>query len=336
MAQAADNPANETSADDAKGDAGFFVIPLTSLRVDSVTDFDIYFRPRPDQPYVLYAERNVRFTEDARQRLVDNNVQSVFIRADQLAAYRRYIESNLATLMADPAVEMVQKSEFLYASASGVVEALLDDEPTPEGVQRTKDVARETVGFLLNDPQVFGCLLRAISSVYHIYTHSVNVVTYSVALGEFAGFHDPATLREMAIGALLHDIGKCRLDSAILDKPNPLTEGEWQLMREHPKVGYDLLSDTGVVGEIALDIVLHHHENMRGSGYPDGLDPDQLSPFVRIVTIADCFDALTTDRPFQRAMTSFDALSLMKRQIAIELDRDCFRDFVSLMGAMEE
>ena len=330
MAQAADDQANRS-----RGGAEFFPVPLTSLRVDTMTSFDIYFRPRADQPFVLYAERNVRFTDAARQRLVDHNIGRVFIRADQFGAYRRYIESNLPATMSDPAIGMDKKSEFLYGAACGVVESLLEEEPSPDGVRRGKGVVRETVGFMLQDEKVFGCLLRAISTVYRIYTHSVNVVTYSVALAEHAGHRDPATLRELAVGALLHDIGKCQIDPAILNKPSGLTENEWEIMRRHPKIGYDMLAATDSVGEIALDIVLHHHENMRGDGYPDGLEPDRLSPLVRIVTIADCFDALTTDRPFQKAMTSFDALSLMREEIAVALDRDSFRHFVSLMGAVK-
>jgi len=330
MAQAVDEQANH-----GRGGAEFSPVPLTSLRVDSTTSFDIYFRPRLDQPFVLYAERNAQFTDAARQRLVDYNIDSVFIRADQLGAYRRYIESNLSAILSDPAIGMDQKSTFLYGSACGVVESLLKEAPSPESVRRGKEVVRETVGFMLQDERVFGCLLRAVSTVYRIYTHSVNVVTYSVALAQYAGYRDPATLREVAMGALLHDIGKCKIDPAILDKPGGLSENEWEIMRQHPRIGYDMLAATDSVGEIALDIVLHHHENMRGDGYPDGLDPERLSPLVRIATIADCFDALTTDRPFQEAMTSFDALSLMREQIAVALDRDTFRDFVSLMGAVK-
>jgi len=330
MAQAADDQANRS-----RSGAEFTAVPLTSLRVDSMTSFDIYFRPRLDQPFVLYAERNVQFTDAARQRLVDHNIDSVFIRADQLGAYRRYIEGNLPAIISDATIGMDQKSAFLYGSACGVVESLLEEAPSPDGVRRGKEVVRETVGFMLQDEKVFGCLLRAISTVYRIYSHSVNVVTYSVALAEHAGHRDPATLRELAMGALLHDIGKCKIDPAILDKPSGLSENEWEIMRQHPQIGYDMLATTDSVGEIALDIVLHHHENMRGDGYPDGLEPERLSPLVRIVTIADCFDALTTDRPFQEAMTSFDALSLMGEQIAVALDRDSFRDFVSLMGAVK-
>jgi len=103
-------------------------------------------------------------------------------------------------------------------------------------------------------------------------------------------------------------------------------------MKLHPVHGHELLSSTGTISEIALDIVLHHHEKIRGAGYPDNLKGSAISRFVRIVTISDIFDALTTDRPFQKARTTFAALSFMRSQVANDLDADLFRIFVSMMG----
>jgi HD-GYP domain-containing protein (c-di-GMP phosphodiesterase class II) len=202
-----------------------------------------------------------------------------------------------------------------------------------DGIRRSKEVVKHTVGFMLSDKQGFGYFLKALSTDYKVYTHSVNVVTYAVALAQRAGYTDAPTLRELAIGALLHDVGKSRIDPAILECRASLTEAQWAMMRRHPRFGYEILADRVGLGEIALDIVLHHHERMRGGGYPDDLRGDMISPLVRIVTVVDIFDALTTDRPFQRSRSSFSALSLMRTQVVWDLDPDLFRIFVSLMGS---
>ena len=225
-----------------------------------------------------------------------------------------------------------QKTEMLYAAACGVVECLLETPPSFDDVQRSKEVVKNTVSFMLADHKVFGCLLKAISSDYHIYSHSVNVVTYSIALAQRLGFTDAATLRELGMGAMVHDVGKSKVDPEILTSPEALTHGQWEIMKQHPQFGYDMLAATGSMGEIALDIVLHHHEKMNGAGYPDGLNAGRLSPLVRIVSIADVFDALTTDRCFQKSRTSFKALSMMNLLTNNELDRDLFKTFVSMMG----
>jgi HD-GYP domain-containing protein (c-di-GMP phosphodiesterase class II) len=315
-------------------DADYISVPLSTLRVDSITNFDIYFRTRPHQPLVLYAEGNVHFNESVRQRLIDSHVRNVYIRRRDLRAYNRYLEGNLKHILGDPHLSRESKSEILYASASGVVESMVQRPPTFEAVQRTKDVVRHTVSYMLEDQKVFGCILKAVSSVYQIYTHSVNVVAYTVALAQYSGYTHPAMLRDVAMGAMLHDVGKSKIDPAVLINPNPLTEREWESMRRHPVYGHEMLLATGSVGEVALDIVLHHHENMNGDGYPDGLPAEEISPFARMVTIADCFDALTTERPFQRARNSFEALTLMKDQMSLDIDRALFKNFVALMGSV--
>lgn len=314
--------------------AGFTPIPLSSLRIDSVTNFDIFIKPRPDQPYVLYAEKNIQFNEEARSRLVEHRITEIFIRTSQRAAYGRYLEDNLRQIISDESIPVQQKTDMLYVSACGVVENVLANPQSYEGVQRSRELVKNTVSFMLSDRQVFGHMLQAISTVYHLYSHSVNVMTYSVALAEFSGYAASSTLREIALGALLHDVGKSRIDAAILNSPDALTAEEWSLMKQHPRFGYDMLVATRSVGEVALDIVLHHHENVRGDGYPDAIKGQGLSPFVRVVSIADVFDALTTDRPWQASRNSFEALSLMTSQIAVELDRDLFRSFVTLMGSL--
>ncbi len=316
-------------------EADYIPVPLSTLRVDSITSFDIFFRTRPHQPLVLYAEGNVHFTETARQRLVDSHIRNIYIRRQDLRAYNRYLENNLQHILSDPHLTRENKTEILYASASGVMESMAQRPPTFESVQRTKDVVRHTVSYMLDDPKVFGCMLRAVSSIYQIYTHSVNVVAYTVALAQCSGYTHPAMLREIAMGAMLHDVGKSKIDPAVLYSPNPLTEREWESVRRHPVYGHEMLLATGSVGEIALDIVLHHHENMNGDGYPDGLPAEEISPFARMVTIADCFDALTTVRPFQDSRSSFEALTLMKEQMSLDIDRALFKNFVALMGSVQ-
>jgi len=320
----ADAPAAENAA--------FVPIRLATLRVDRVARFDTFLEPGPGQPLVLYSERDVRFTEEARQRLVDNRVDTLYVHRDQLPEYNRYIQENLADLLAEEALPIEARADLLYSSASAVVEDVFAEPLAQESIQRSKGVVKNTVSMMLTDPHVFGYLLKVVAPDYRISTHSVNVVTYAVALAQRAGYGDAATLRELATGALLHDVGKTRVDSAILESPGPLSLEQWDALKKHPAEGHDMLASTDSLGEVALDIVRHHHEKVRGGGYPDGLAGDRISPFVRIVTIADVFDALTTHRPFQRARASFNALSLMTTQLAVDLDRELFRLFVGMMG----
>ncbi|HOZ46429.1 MAG TPA: HD domain-containing protein [Candidatus Hydrogenedentes bacterium] len=310
----------------------YLPVCLSSLRADTLTRFDVFVQLGPNQPLVLYCERNIRFTEEARLRLIESRVEEVYVHSSQRHEYSRYLEQHLAEILQDDRIPPADKSEVLYASAYGVIEDLLVSGKTVDAVRRAKEVIRCTVDALASDKVQLTHFLDVISFDYHIYTHSVNVATYSVALAQQVGYSDAATLRELAYGAVFHDVGKRRIDPSILTSKHKLTSEQWEIVMCHPRWGYDLLRDTGVLGEVALDIVLHHHEKLHGGGYPDNLQGKQISPFVRIVTIADVFDAQTTARTFQGARSSFEALTVMRREMAQDLDPELFRAFVKLMG----
>ncbi len=135
--------------------------------------------------------------------------------------------------------------------------------------------------------------------------HSLRVVRFTHKLAELMGICDKNTLRIFEYGALLHDIGKIGIPDAILRKPGKLTPEEWSIMKGHPTIGYNVLKRIKFL-EDAAQIVLHHHESYDGGGYPDGLAGDRIPVGARIFHIADAIDAMTSDRPYQKALP-FDA-----------------------------
>lgn len=310
----------------------YIPISISSLRLDSVPKFDLYFRPGPEQPFVLYCERNAVFGAEVQQRLIQNRIDDVYIRDTQKHEYSRYLAENIAEILQDKKLNPRQRSGILYDSAQAVVEDILSDPESRENIARGKQIVGHSVGFMSEKDFKLENMLRQISSDYYLYTHSVNVMTYSIALAMRAGYTDHATLRELANGALLHDIGKTTVPKELLNKDTALSSSEWTRMKDTPRAGHALLEKINCVGEVALDIVLHHRERVDGRGYPDGITDAKLSPFVRIVTIADVFDALTTERHHQKAKSTFEALSVMNGTMRQELDNDLLRKFVEIMG----
>ena len=320
----------------APAEEGLLPIRIDAVPIEALTDFDLYFRPDPSQPFVLYSRRNEHFDEEARRRLEENRIERLYIAESRERDFRRCVGYNLSAIIDDEAISIEERSELLHASGQAIVQDILDDCHSDEAVTRAKEMVRNTVRFLHTDKSVFQHVVRALTVDYQVYSHSVNVAIYSVALAQRAGYEAAATLREVANGALLHDTGKSYLDPAIIAKPGPLTLVEWEAMKEHPVAGYRILEGMGRLGEIALDIVLHHHEKVCGGGYPDDLEGRAISPFVRIVTIADVFDALTTKRPFQEAKSTFDALGMMNGRMRNELDPALLRLFVQMMGKLRK
>jgi putative two-component system response regulator len=139
--------------------------------------------------------------------------------------------------------------------------------------------------------------------------HSGRVAAYAELIASRMGVDD-GTRREMRRGALFHDLGKIVVPDAVLRKPGPLTAEERAIIEKHPVVGRDLLAPMRTMAK-TLPFVYSHHERLDGSGYPDGVFGDALPLAVRIVTIADIFDALTTDRPYRSALTHANAYEIL-------------------------
>jgi putative nucleotidyltransferase with HDIG domain len=128
-----------------------------------------------------------------------------------------------------------------------------------------------------------------------------------------------AASEDFMSGCLLHDVGKIGVPEAILAKPGPLDAEEWIVMRAHPLTGVRVIEPLGLPG-IVHDIVLHHHERWDGEGYPHGLTADEIPLGARIFSVCDALDAMTSNRPYRRAMPSQDALERVRAESGRQFD----------------
>lgn len=310
---------------------GFFPINLGTVRVDSILDFDLYNRNRGSGQMVLFRSQDLPFTAAVHQRLVDNGVRQLFVRNDDRQKYRQYIESNMGAILADEAVPLDEKSEILYSTSTTLMADMFEDPRQPEGVRRCQNMVEHTVDYILSGRAACRSLVSLTSHDYYTYTHSVNVCIYSVMLTKalFPG-GDEGLLKELGTAFLLHDIGKCRVPPEIINKPGPLTPEEWAIMRRHPEEGYKILEELGFMNHDVGVIVMQHHERYDGNGYPRKLSGGEIHLYGKICCISDVFDALTTDRPYRKASSSFEALTVMKKEMIRNFDPDFFSKFVYL------
>jgi putative nucleotidyltransferase with HDIG domain len=162
---------------------------------------------------------------------------------------------------------------------------------------------------------------------HHIetYRHCLFVTGFAVAFAQHLGMHEDDQ-RRLVRAALLHDVGKAFVPVAILDKPGKLTDEEINEVRRHPRRGYDALAAQGGFPPEMLDVVLHHHESLDGTGYPDGLRGDQISDIVRLTTIVDIYAALIENRPYRLPFTHAKALATME-QMGGKLDQHLLQAF---------
>lgn len=310
---------------------GYKPVRLSSLCADTVAGFDLYILSRPDQPPVLYRAKDLPFGEANKLHLKALGMSILYIKTNEAEQYRSYVENNLSAILRDSGIPIQERAEVLYGSAMGAVKDILNDPRAGDVLPRSQQLVENSIEFLFREPKSFQNILKVTSCDYYTFTHSVNVFVFSVALARVMGYNDEVILR-FGCGTLLHDVGKSMIDPAILNYPGRLSPEQFEQIKLHPIHGFNLLRDQGLSEGTELDIVRHHHEKLTGRGYPDGLKDGELSPLVRISTAADIFDALTTKRCYKEAMKTFDALALMKREMAEELDDDVFRRLVAMMS----
>jgi putative nucleotidyltransferase with HDIG domain len=172
-------------------------------------------------------------------------------------------------------------------------------------------------------------LVRWIDTVRHhhsqTYQHCLLVTGIAVTFGRQLGFSE-TDKRKLAFAGLLHDIGKAKIPLAILEKPAPLDAAEVEVMKQHPLLGYETLQNMQGIDPDMLDMVVHHHEYLDGSGYPHALEARQLSDLVRMITIADVFGALIERRSYKEPMPGEQAYQILE-DMGPKLDKDLLREF---------
>ena len=163
--------------------------------------------------------------------------------------------------------------------------------------------------------------------------HSCRVRSNTIALAGAAGIADAELLAAIAAGALLHDIGKLAIPQILLQKPGPLAPHEFEAVKRHALLGAQLLAEIRTP-DVLVAIVRHHHENWDGTGYPDGLAGGGIPLGARVLAIIDCYDALTSHRPYRAALTRDRAVEMIEQRSGTMYDPSLVRAFLAVQPAL--
>ena len=200
-----------------------------------------------------------------------------------------------------------------------------------EAVSNAKTIVTNIAGNFLRDDDSIMHLMAIKETEESIYYHSMNVTVLALMLGAKAKL-SPAEMRELGMGALFHDIGKSRIDNKVLKKTSPLTKAEQNVMHLHPQYGVEIVAKTKSFPKNAAMIILQHHEQYDGSGYPQFLKGEKISKLARITSIVNTYDNLCNNVDPEKAMNPYQALSYMYTRCKKVLDLELLSLFIRSLG----
>jgi HD-GYP domain-containing protein (c-di-GMP phosphodiesterase class II) len=251
----------------------------------------------------------------------------------QLMVEMQEAVQNEAPYRCTTVVEELANARRLRAKATQVIRQVMHGAKMgkPPALEQVDDLVREVIESILRNDSALALLLRVRSSNDCTLVHSVSVCALMVTCAH-ALHSDRNTLHQAGVGGLLHDIGKAGIPPRILNKLGRYSEEEFSLMRTHPQHGHELLRAIPDMGPEPLDIVLHHHERMDGSGYPQAAQAPQISRLARMAAIADVYDTITSDRCYHTALPPTAALKKMWEWSKFHFDPDLMRVFMTAIG----
>lgn len=202
-----------------------------------------------------------------------------------------------------------------------------------DGILECEDlfpVIQEIIEYILADPLIVYNMVQIRNHDSYTFSHSVNVCVIATLIGSVMGYNRNE-LQILGIGAMLHDIGKVRIASKILNKKERLEPFEFDLMRAHTVEGYEILKQSVHISFLPAHIALQHHEREDGSGYPKGLISADIHPYAQIVAVADVFDAMTSDRVYKPASPAYLAYQEIMDKIGIQFNRTAVEAFSKVL-----
>lgn len=240
------------------------------------------------------------------------------------------VQRDVATV--STAVEVARATQICNQSKQAVI-SMFQEARMGKAVdtRAAQHLVVEIADSVTRNPGALISLARLKTADDYTYMHSVAVCAMMVALARQLGLDEQQT-RSAGLSGLMHDLGKAMMPMEVLNKPGKLTEAEFTIIKTHPAEGHRLLAADSHVDPMVLDVCLHHHEKIDGSGYPKGLRGDEISLFAKMGAVCDVYDAITSNRPYKSGWDPAESLRKMAEWANGHFDSQVFQAFVKSLG----
>ena len=263
---------------------------------------------------LIYVGENQELTADTIQKLENSGVKEVKI----------YVNTW------DDVWKISQETKEQYTKCTETAKKLLNQIAYDNVVDFVafKEVKEQINQHFNDNYKMIGCINLFKLADSYTYTHSINVALLSTLIGKWMKY-GPQALDNLMLAGLFHDIGKMRISKSILNKPDKLTDEEFEEIKKHSIYSYELLQENK---EIPMEVkvgILMHHERMDGSGYPYGVYNENINDIAKILAVADAYDAMISERPYQKKRSPFEVMQLLQEGVFGKLDTKILLTFLS-------
>jgi len=290
--------------------------------IEYVQQGDVLGKAVYDDKCQLLLAKNVMLTDNYIERLQRANIYCVYIE-DELS---EGIETEIV-IPDDLKLKSINAVQKVFNENKNKKNIKLSESK----IEEITDIIKEMLDVIFLNQDTLYVMTELMGTDMYTYNHSTEVAILSMLVAKSLGLNG-AFIQKIGVGAMLHDIGKMKIPNNLLNKSEELTGEELILMQEHSKYGYDLLKDSDVISPISRQIILLHHEKLNGNGYPFGLNQDEIPVHVRVVTMCDIFNALTSNRAYRKKINIDQALENIRAESIYELDREIYYHLLKVIS----
>lgn len=272
------------------------------------------------------------FQEKWRAKLKKAEQKKLYVSLEEAPALVKYFDRTAAAVIDNPDATRREKVCLIQEMATLNLQLLFGSDLSTKNLKRAADSAEQTVSQLARDPKLLMNLSAVLKSDFNIYSHCVNACMLAMAFGRQLKLPE-SMVGALGIGGLLHDVGMTKVPRETLDKEGELTAEEMAKIKQHPRHGYDLLMSIPTVSYDVLMMVLHHHENADGTGYPSGLKAANIPYLARLLRVVDSYDAMTSSRPYHNTpLSPYEAAQTMIANRVEVFGKDTVPAFIGFLG----
>jgi len=329
--------------------SGYIPVDKSVFKVGLKINFNCYIQRF--NGYAIIIDAGTVLDEKLHKIVTRDNLQ-IFIEHANYDDYKEYVQVNknadvveIDALVLDQEIKKTleieqllsqetlvsEKLKHIYFQGKNLINSWLLEKENRQVPIKAFDCLAENITMIVYENKItLSSLNLFLDGKYSLATHLLNVALFTSLLANQIDL-DLEDKKKLVLSALLHDIGKIGVDENLLEKPDHLTEDEFDLIKKHAVESILLIKRAGLKDRLIIESIRHHHERLDGSGYPEGIKEKRISQFGQIVGICDVFDALITTKPYRGAYSTYNALTVIGKEYKNKLNMKYVNKFIKLL-----